>query len=348
MRPVGKALVLAASLALVACSGGGNKSKTGAGGSVGTAGTTPATAGTTGGSGSGTGGTSPGPGTAGTTGTAGGGAGVSGTAGSGGSSATAGAAGTGTDGGAGSSSNHDGSSEHGDGPLTTAGCANHNYQLCIDFENGIDTNVWSGGTPNTIVTDEFAHGSHSYHLVQNSKGTGGRLLSKTVGNIKNQVWARFYIHFKPGAPGGHGNIVAAYDQAGNWYEMGYQFDGMMGVWHGGGGEHPRRSKPYIVDQWYCIEAFFDGANAAMPRWWVDGSEAIYYNPMKANGTFVTEAGPTPVVATQFTRMEAGLSAYAGFDIKQPDTVGDQTETRVMTDLWIDDVAFDTQRIGCIE
>jgi len=233
------------------------------------------------------------------------------------------------------------------GAPNLAGCANHNYQLCIDFENGIDTAVWTGGSQDAVITTDVAHGTHAYSLYANGAGTGGRLMSTHVGTITNQVWGRFYIHFTPGAPGGHGNIVAAYDQAGNWYEMGYQFDGMMGVWHGGGGEHPRRSLPYIVDQWYCIETYFDGAAAAMPKWYVDGVEAQYYEPIKADGSHVTEAGPTPVAATQFTRLEAGLSAYAGFGLKQPDTVGDQTENRVMTDLTIDDIAFDTQRIGCI-
>ncbi|MDB4981690.1 MAG: hypothetical protein JWM82_2442, partial [Myxococcales bacterium] len=237
------------------------------------------------------------------------------------------------------------------GPTTTAGCANHNYQLCLDFENGIDTAVWTGGTPSAIVTGHPAHGTHSYHLYSDQAGVakGGRLMSTKVGTIKNQVWARFYIHFSPGAPGGHGNIVAAYDQSGSWYEMGYQFDGMMGVWHGGGGEHPRRSKPYIVDQWYCIEAYFDGAAAAMPKWYIDGADAIIYEPVWADGVrTTTEGGPTPTVSTQFTRLEAGLSSYGGFGLKQPDTVGDQNDGRVLTDLWIDDIAFDTQRIGCIQ
>jgi hypothetical protein len=356
MRAFQKSAILAAaSLALVACtSGGGTKSHTGtAGAGAGTSGTAGAAAGSTGSGGTGTTAGAAGTitGVGGTTGTAGAAGGASGGAGSGGAGST-GAAGFGTDGGAGSGGgNKDGSSGVlGDGPTTTAGCANHNYQLCIDFENGIDTNVWSGGTPGAIVTDQFAHGGHSYHLYSKAGlPVGGRLLSKTVGTIKNQVWTRFYIHFSPGAPGGHGNIVAAYDQSGTWYEMGYQFDGMMGVWHGGGGEHPRRSKPYIVDQWYCVEAYFDGAAAAMPRWWIDGSEAIYYEPVWADGVHTTkEGGPTPTVSTQFTRMEAGNSNYGGYALKQPDTVGDQSDTRVVTDLWIDDVAFDTQRIGCIQ
>jgi len=384
MRAIQKsAIIAAASLALVACTSSGSpKPATGAGpGIAGTSGGAGAAAGSTGSAGSGAAGSLMG--VAGTTGAAGSAAGASGGAGAGaagaGAAGTTGAGGSSADGGAGSGGgNKDGSSGVlGDGPTTTAGCANHNYQLCIDFENGIDTNVWSGGTPNAIVSDQFAHGGHSYHLYTTGTGAkGGRLLSKTVGTIKNQVWARFYIHFSPGAPGGHGNIVAAYDQSGTWYEMGYQFDGMMGVWHGGGGEHPRRSLPYIVDQWYCVEAYFDGAAAAMPRWWIDGTEASYWEPIESCGTpmvtcpnetytcannqiacdttgtakpvqRVVEAGPTPSVSTQFTRMEAGFSPYAGLQIVQPNNVGDQTDKRVLTDLWIDDIAFDTQRIGCI-
>ena len=250
---------------------------------------------------------------------------------------TGGAAGATTDGGA-SDAGGDAIAQ-GDGPVTTAGCANHNYQLCIDFENGIDTTVWSGGTPNAIVTDQFAHGGHSYHLYSKAGApTGGRLLSKTVGTIKNQVWARFYIHFSPGAPGGHGNIVAAYDKSGTWYEMGYQFDGMMGVWHGGGGEHPRRSLPYIVDQWYCVEAYFDGAAAAMPRWWIDGTEAQYYNP--GGGPKITGIGPVKTITV-------GWTPYQGLRLQLPDGML-PIDNRVLADTWIDDVAFDTQRIGCIE
>jgi hypothetical protein len=288
-------------------------------------------------------------GSAGASGAAGASAGSSGAgaSGSGTAGSTAGTAGMGADGGAGSGGGHrdGGPGPLGDGPVTTAGCSNHNYQLCIDFENGIDTAVWSGGTPNAIVTSDYAHGTHSYRLYTDCTGgmceaKGGRLLSKTVGTIKNQVWARFYIHFKPGAPGGHGNIIAAYDTSGAWYELGYQFDGMMGVWHGGGGENPLRSMPLIEDRWYCVEAYFDGTAVGMaPRWWIDGTEAAYYMP---------GGGPKIAGATQFTRMEAGFTPYAGLGLKMPDGKGDQTDTRVLTDLWIDDVAFDTQRIGCIE
>lgn len=218
----------------------------------------------------------------------------------------------------------------------TAGCAGKDYALCIDFENGIDAATWTGGSTNAIVTTDFAHGGHSYRLYP----MGGGLLKATkLGAIKDQMWGRFYVHFNPGAPGGHGNIVAAFDQSNNWYEMGWQFDAMMGVWHQtGGAERPLRSTPLIVEQWYCVELFFDGTQSNMPTWWIDGSEAQYY--MAANTTLI------PKVVTQFARVEVGFTPYAALGLQMPDGKG-PTDTRVLANMWIDDIAFDTKRIGCI-
>jgi hypothetical protein len=219
----------------------------------------------------------------------------------------------------------------------TAGCGGKDYALCLDFENGIDTATWTGGTPGAIVTTDFAHGGHSYRLYPMS---GGLLKTTKLGAIKDQIWGRFYVHFKPGAPGGHGNIVAAFDQSNNWYEMGWQFDAMMGVWHQtGGAERPLRSTPLIVDQWYCIETFFDGTKTDMPQWWIDGQEAMYY--MAANTTLI------PKVVTQFARIEVGFTPYAALGLQMPDGKGPKDD-RVLTDMWIDDIAFDTKRIGCID
>jgi hypothetical protein len=324
MRPAHLSLSgLLASLVLVACNASENTATTDAAGAgQGTAGSGAAS---TGASASGTTGAS--------TGTAG--AGVAGTGGAAGSDA----AGAANDGGTDAPANMDASTSDvaEAGLLTTAGCANHNYQLCIDFENGIDTTVWTGGTPGAIVSDDVAHGTHSYRLYPMS---GGTLKTSKMGTIKNQVWGRFYVHFKPGAPGGHGAIVGIYDQSTNWYEIGWQFDGMMGVWHASNAvERPLRSQPYIVDRWYCIEYFFDGANAAFPQWWIDGKEAQYY--MALNTTLA------PKAVTQFTNLFIGFTPYAGLGLQKPDGQL-PIDPRVLTNMWIDDIAFDTQRIGCIQ
>jgi hypothetical protein len=323
--------LVAASLLMVACTAGETPSRTG------TAGT-----GTTGGAGTGAAGTgAAGTGSAGTTGAAG-----TGSAGTTGVAGTTGAAGTNSnsDGGAGSSANKDGSADRPEaaGPTTSAGCAGKDYPLCIDFESGIDTNMWTGGTASAIVTTHPAHGTHSYRLYPN----GGSLLkSAKLGTITNQMWGRFYVHFDPGAPGGHGNIVGAFDNptnGGNWYEMGWQFDAMMGVFHlAGGAERALRSMPLLLDnKWHCVEFLFDAATGGnMPKWWLDGTEVTYYLPTGNN--------PVPLALT-FKRVEVGFTPYAGLGLKMPDGRGDQTENRVLMEMWLDDVAFDSKRIGCIE
>ena len=267
-------------------------------------------------------------------------------AGASGSSAAAGGAGgattqggtsgaTGASGASGASGAAGAAGQGGGGPGGKAGCADNAYDLCLDFETPIDTNVWVGGTQGAVITTDFAHGGHGYRLYPMS---GGKLVATKLGKITNQMWGRFYVHFKPGAPGGHGNIVAAFDQSENWYEMGWQFDGMMGVWHSGNGERPLRSKPYIVDQWYCIETFFDGTKTEMPKWWIDGTEAQYY--MSANEALI------PKVVTQFARVEVGFTPYAGLGLMLPDQ-NVIKDDRVLTDMTIDDIAFNTTRIGCI-
>jgi hypothetical protein len=261
-----------------------------------------------------------------------------GASGSGAGSAMGGASGglVGTSGSAGAGGAVATGGSGGGGPVVKASCADNDYDLCIDFETGIDTAKWTGGTPNAIQTTDFAHGGHAYRLYPMS---GGKLVATNLGKITNQLWGRFYVHFKPGAPGGHGNIVAAFDQDKNWYEMGWQFDGMMGVWHAtGGNERPLRSKPYIVDQWYCIETFFDGTRTEMPKWWIDGKEAEYY--MSANEALI------PKVVTKFASVEVGFTPYAGLGLMLPDQ-NEIKDARVLTDMAIDDIAFDTDRIGCI-
>jgi hypothetical protein len=258
----------------------------------------------------------------------------SGTAGSGsdggGPDATASEAGpTGTEGGASDAS------YGGDGPVAKAGCANNNYPLCIDFENGIDTTLWTGGTPSAIVTTDFAHGGHSYKLYPMG---GGTMTVKQLGTITNQLWGRFYVHFKPEAPYGHGNILGAYDPANNWYEIGWQFNGILGDYHlASNRERATRSKPVLVDQWYCIESFFDGTATNMPVWWIDGQMAAYYMP--------DAPPPVPVVLQQFAKITVGFTPYAALGLNPP---YGSAGPPALSEMYIDDIAFDTKRIGCIQ
>jgi hypothetical protein len=236
--------------------------------------------------------------------------------------ATTGADGGPTDGGLG-----------GDGPVAVAGCANNHYPLCLDFENGIDTTVWTGGTASAITTADFAHGGHAYKLYPMG---GGTMTVTKLGTITNQLWGRFYVHFKPEAPYGHGNILGAYDPANNWYEIGWQFNGILGDYHFAGGERSIRSKPVLVDQWYCIESFFDGTAMNMPVWWIDGQVPAYY--------MADPSTHAPAVLQQFAKITVGFTPYAALGLNPP--YGNPGPP-ALAEMYIDDIAFDSKRIGCI-
>jgi hypothetical protein len=362
---------------LVACAASENKQMTGTAGKGGGGTTGTGTGGTvtsgTGGGASGTGGTGgtvtttgaggvTTTGVGGSTGTGGAAGGASGGTGTGTGGATGGAGGSGTGGGAGSSNNDGGTSHIVDGAvLTTAGCSNHNYALCMDFESPVDTTVWSGGIAGAIETTEVAHGTHAYHLFSKAgMPAGGIFNTSKLGTLKDQIWGRFYIHFSPAPPGGHGNLIGASDGVwcptcpgsgynGNWYEIGWQFNAIMGDFHlENNAERPLRSLPYLGDKWYCVEFFVNGSVKENERWWIDGAEAQYYTPQA--GVCCAPSNPTTpasVLIPQFKSITVGWQPYANTNLMLPDQ-NKIIDTRVLNDAWIDDVAFDTQRIGCIQ
>jgi hypothetical protein len=268
--------------------------------------------------------------------TAGSGSGGNATAGSGGASGGS----AGTAGGAGGSTGGAGGS-----PGVPAGCAADPHPICLDFENGLDAN-WTGGNAANVVTTDKAHGTKSYKAYTYPGGSS--LKTTKFGSITNVMWGRFYLRMTPGpkpvpadtpgAPGGgHANLIAAY-QGTNWWELGVQFNGLMGVWHEAGGENPLRSHPNIMDQWYCVEMLFDGSKTDFTKWYIDGKEVEYYMGEPNNSH-------KPKTFTQYDTLTVGITPYSNLPISS-EKYGADTTPR-LTDMWIDDIAFDTKRIGCI-
>jgi hypothetical protein len=82
---------------------------------------------------------------------------------------------------------------------------------------------------------------------------------------------------------------------------------------------------------------FDGTKTEMPKWYVDGTEVEYYMP-EPNAQL-------PSIITQFDKLTIGFTSYAGLGIN-PEPYGNDNPP-VLTDMWLDDIAFDVKRIGCI-
>lgn len=93
--------------------------------------------------------------------------------------------------------------------------------------------------------------------------------------------------------------------------------------------------PIPKEKWACVEFLFDGSKAAVAQLWADGVEVKF-----------TQTATSPPVATvqQFKRVDFGPRLYHGTSLS--DYSG--TTPPVLTDVWIDDIALDSKRIGCVQ
>ncbi len=156
--------------------------------------------------------------------------------------------------------------------------------------------------------------------------------------IKDVLWGRYYLYMDPGAPSGHGAIVRTFDMQTNWYEVGFEHNAYLGNWHvlpGGVPEKYMRST-FVIPKasWACVEFFFDGATPDMAKVWSDGTPIVFNDIAKT---------PTIMKAVQFTTFDIGIVFYHGTSL----TTYEGDTPPAITDMWLDDIALDTKRIGCL-
>jgi hypothetical protein len=241
------------------------------------------------------------------------------------------------------------------------GCANNAYPVCIDFESGKLDTGWtlgsnnSAGTSAKVETTRAAHGQYALHLTGFHMGTSTLIHTAELGSIKDVMWGRYYLYMDPGAPTGHGGMVRAFDQAKDWYELGFEYNSFLGNWHpatpnpGNWIEKAMRSHDTIPQKkWACVEFLFDGAKPDVAQIWYDGVQVTYYSVISycTNGS-----GPaagcdvTLGKASQFKTFDIGAEFYHGVSLDPKMWAGDGPPT--ITDAFIDDIALDTKRVGCL-
>ncbi len=227
-----------------------------------------------------------------------------------------------------------GSNDDAMGPLSAAGCPLGKYPVCLDFESGaIDAKWRMLGANMTVVTDMKAAGQRALHFSNLQPKVQAMITTTELGALTNVMWGRFYVHMTPGAPDGHGGFVYGYDQDGDRYEVGFENNCFMGDWHGTTPEKYMRTHVKIPDGWICVEFLFDGAAPDDPRIWVDGTPAPYY---------VVAKQPGPLKVDHWTRFDAGFRPSHGTSLGEYEG----NAPPVITDMWMDDIALDSKRIGC--
>jgi hypothetical protein len=281
-------------------------------------------------------------------------AGMAGSSGSAGSSSDASASGQGNVTSASDASEESAGGEDAplgfDGGAVTASCAGTTHPLCIDFEDGKVDPPWTLSANDTAIeAGNAAHGRYALHLSNLKSHPTLYLQTDKMPGIKDVLWGRFYLYMEPAAPLGHGDIVRANDVNTNWYEVGFAQPGTLNPtnpttgcyltdWHTGVSGVPEKGQPsqFVIPaaKYACVEFYFDGATPAVGQVWSDGVEVQFATPPA-----------TPVVqkAVQFVSFAIGITLYHGDSLVNynDDTPPD------LTDEWLDDIAVDTTRIGCL-
>ena len=237
-----------------------------------------------------------------------------------------------------------------DGGAVSASCAGTTHPLCIDFEDGKVDPPWTLSANDTAIeTGNAAHGRYALHLSKLASHPTLYLQTAKMPGIKDVLWGRFYLYMNPAAPLGHGDIVRANDANTNWYEVGFAQAGTVNQakpttgcylsdWHTGVSGVPEKGQPsqFVIPaaKYACVEFYFDGATPAVGQVWSDGVQVQFATP---------PANPVVQKAVQFVSFAIGITLYHGDSLVSysGDTPPD------LTDEWLDDIALDTTRIGCL-
>jgi hypothetical protein len=229
--------------------------------------------------------------------------------------------------------------------------------LCDDFEGAAvggppDPVRWTVGAPDTTGTGALAIDDAQHHSGARSvkvTGKGGYsnhiFITNTtaIGALGPVVWVRFYVRLASALGDGHATFLAMKDahDGGKHLRMGGQAGILMMNRESDDATLPAlsptgiaASEPLPTNQWLCLELMID-ATAPAPttmRTWVDGAELAGLH---------LDGVSTPEIDEQWLRkvdwrpgltdFALGWESYAGQDLT----------------LWLDDVALDTQRVGCL-
>jgi hypothetical protein len=220
--------------------------------------------------------------------------------------------------------------------------------LCEDFEQeSLDTGIWSvRGPAPTIDESRAARGSRSAHFHTVDNGLSYIEQSLSFPAPGNRYFARIFVYFDsmPSAPEwAHWSIAGAigsgteaeirvggqYDNSINRFGVGSDY-GPTGDWTNLD-EDPGGSPSEVpVDEWLCVEWLHDGG-ANETRFWWDGVEhpSLFTSAVEHGGD-----DNEPYVLPEFE------SVWVGWLLYQSNTTPGEF------DVWIDEVAFDDERIGC--
>ncbi|CAN5442472.1 hypothetical protein BH11MYX1_BH11MYX1_54850 [soil metagenome] len=242
----------------------------------------------------------------------------------------------------------------------TSRCASLGALLCDDFESGtIDTTRWSlvGKAP-VIDTMQAARGTHALHIHMLASGTsttanGASYLKNTklFPALKGAYYARAFIYFShlpAGTEYAHWTAFASTTSLGE-IRLSGQYQNSKSLWGAGTdsgtnmttgtgdwttNDNDPVGSPRAVPtgEWMCIEWMHDSTNDTTAFWWDATEHASLRTTTTKHG-----GNTNPYTIPDLTGVWFGWQEY------QPRVNSPQEY-----EAWIDEIAVDTKRIGCVD
>jgi hypothetical protein len=234
-------------------------------------------------------------------------------------------------------------------------CAQAGVQLCEDFESGnLDTATWTVvGTQPVVDGIQHARGSNALHITRNRDGLSFIKETKTFPAPNNTYFGRVFVYFQslptpPGMTFSHWTFIAASgtgvsgeirvsgflenNQTNNVFAVGTDNrvdPNGTGDWSNLDNDPNGHPMGIPLQKWVCIEWLHKGDTNETRFWW-DATEhpSLYTSTTKHGGT-----QSNPYLLPQFTNVWLGWAEYQ--------SSGETFE------LWMDEVAIDKERIGCV-
>lgn len=227
-------------------------------------------------------------------------------------------------------------------------CAAANAALCEDFEAGTLPSYWQTvGTAPVIDTLQAARGTHALHIHLHANGPSYIKESVTFPALASGYYARAFIYFThlptTGMTYAHWTAFASSTSLGEirlsgQYQNGKNLWGVgtdsgsnaagTGDWTTNDNDPSGAPRTIPTGEWMCLEWQHDSADDTTRVWW-DGVE----HASLATTATMHGGNSNPFAIPDITAAWFGWQEY-------------QTSTQEF-ELWIDELAIDGQRIGCV-
>jgi hypothetical protein len=235
-------------------------------------------------------------------------------------------------------------------------CADAHVLLCEDFEDGIGSAWTITGTTPVVDSGQYARGAKALHIMQPGNGASYLKEKVTLPDATNSYYGRAFFYFvrlptTADMPYAHWTILAstgttpsntqAETRLSGQLQSGHNHFGVgtddqsatgTGDWTTSDNDPVGAPLDVPLNSWVCLEWWHSGATNETKFWW-DATE----HPSLHTTETMHGGNTMPWILPQYASVWLGWQEYQVPTAMPPPTF----------DLWVDEIAIDSDRIGCV-